>query len=232
MRYLATVRAWREGEFEAEYKALEAEAAEKGIHFSRDEEFDRIYAKRTREIVIEAKDISEAGEMAKRMAVDAGLPPVREWAELSSVSLAPIPYITLRELLSAPVVESEHDSLGWAWVLQGAVDTYRISDRIGKEKRVRTDYYGHECFDGRRGWALGAVFFDGELVFVFQAAGRENRDHRDSFLVSVDRYEALITYLRSIAEERPREFGLDEEILHLSHFYSTSLTDLKPRTPV
>jgi hypothetical protein len=225
VKFLVWVRAWSPGEFERLY---EEEKAKNPLVRFQDQVFEKLYQARYRERIFEAESSEKAIEQAKEWAPTVGLPPASDWSETSSVGSAPLLFTTIRELLASTPLHSWFDDFrAWEFALEAEVKEWGISDALEKEHRVRTDYFGHKNYDGERGWTLGAVYFDGDPVFVFQKAGRDGRDYQNFYLISFERREALITYLRTLVsgDDRTKEFGLDEEIPGLTAFYNDTLAD-------
>lgn len=220
MRYYVCIRAWRQGEFEA--RVAEQQRVT-------DRDLDNIIEKQSRTYMLEANSSEEALAEAKELYVKDGMPPQAEWSDVSFAEVVPVPYLTIRELLTAPVLRSEAALWG-----DSPVDDYLGVDwrAVEVEGRVRKDYYADPYIDGRRIWELAIVYFDDKPAYVSQCAGREGRDHKNTFLISRDTKAALVTYLHTkvqYQEPEEEEWSLDKESLELTCFYSNSLGDILER---
>ncbi len=96
-----------------------------------------------------------------------------------------------------------------------------------KQERASIRFIKDFCFDGRRVWQLAVVCFDGQPVMITQNGGREGYDHAVRFITDTPGVLRLAAYIRSLKPadrvEEPECVGLDEDIPHLTHFYSQSL---------
>lgn len=232
MKYAAWIRAWRENEFQDLMKKTEAEAKEAGRGFNFDVAFEKVYKDKTQHFIFEASSYEEAHEIARRKAVDAGAPPVREWGQFAEAIVHALPYSTARELLESKPTFEDYDSI-WSWRYSFfEVEFYRLNDKqFAADRRVRTAYYGDFNFDGIRGWTLCAVFFDGKPVSIFQSAGRDNRDHRREIVVSYTLRREFVQYLISLVgpDENEKDVSLDAEDASICFFYGDTLGDLRAR---
>lgn len=222
MRYYVHIRAWRKGEFEA--RVDECKRAASGPLTS--STFDALCALQDRSYLIEAESQEEAIAEGKERYAQDGLPPESEWSDLSLACATPVPYLTIRELLTAPVLRSEFAMWG-----ESPIEGHDYVDwrAVEAEKRVRKDYYANPYIDGRRTWELAIVYFDDKPAYVSQNAGREGRDHKATFLISRATKAALIAYLRTKAEDQEpeeEEWPLDKESVELTSFYSHSLGNI------
>lgn len=227
MRYHVLVRAWRQGEYEARLE--EIKTSQGGSFTSRDA--DPICRSQTREYTLDTESEEEALTEAKDRYAQDGLPPESEWGNLSLACATPVPYLTIRELLTAPVLRSDFALWG-----ESPVEGYDYVDwrAVEAEKRVRKDYYANPYIDGRRTWELAIVYFDNKPAYVSQNAGREGRDHKATFLISRDTKAALIAYLRTKMEDQEpeeEEWPLDKESIELTCFYSNSLGEILQGKP-
>lgn len=223
MRYGVQISWWYEGEFKAAAaktrEAREDDGSLDSLRYMTQFRHDHDFL-----IEAESKEVAVA-EGLSRVEIDRA----RVDEDLSSFRAIALPYVTIRELLdNAPVVNKTHDVYR---VLEyfPEVDEYTLdSDRVEKTGMVRIDLYLDVCFDGRRGMELGCVYFEGEPVLVFQAAGRENRDQKDHWIISNERKRAMTHWLMEFVEEdqMEKETSLDEEILALSYFYGCSILDV------
>lgn len=226
MRYHVLVRAWRQGEYEFRQTELKNSS---GLITSRDA--DVVCAKQTRGYMLNAESEGEAIAEAKERYAQDGLPPESEGGNLSLACATPVPYLTIRELLTAPVLRSDFALWG-----ESPVEGYDYVDwrAVEAEKRVRKDYYANPYIDGRRTWELAIVYFDNKPAYVSQNAGREGRDHKATFLISRNTKAALVAYLRTKAEDQEseeEEWSLDKESLELTCFYSNSLGEILQGKP-
>lgn len=222
MRYLVQLSWWYEGEFEAaSQKAKEAREKDPSI-----DPWQHIAQFRhEREFLIEAE--SEGAAVAEGLTlveIDHSL--LKK--DLSNFKAISIPYLTIRELLDAPVTEKTHD-VGRVLEYFDAVDEYSFNwEQAEKTGMARVDYYLDVCFDGRRGMTLGCIYFEGEPVLVFQQAGRENRDYKAHWIISRERKRAMTHWLMEFVEDPDweNETSLDEKIPELSYFYGNSILDV------
>ena len=221
MRYYVAVRAWRQGEFEKRVEEHKQTNPGAPIFSS---SFDSLYKKQSRGYMLEAESKGEAIAEAKVLYAKDGFPPESEWGDLSLAVATPIPYLTIRELLAAPVLKSD---LG-LWGESPIVDD--IDHRlIEEEGRVRTDYYADLYIDGERTWELAIVYFDGKPAYVSQEAGRGGRDYRNTYLISRSVKADLVAYLHTRLlhpEPEEEEWPLDKETVELTCFYSHSLGNI------
>lgn len=227
MRYNVQLSWWYNGEFEAACEkakeAREKDPSAGGIHYMMQFRHDH-------EFFIKAEsEESAVAEGLTRVEIDHS----RLNKELSSFRAVAIPYLTIRELIhNAPVTRVTNDAYR---VLEyfPEIDEYRFDqDRAEKEGKVRIDLYLDVCFDGRRGMELGCVYFECQPVLVFQAAGRENRDQKDHWVISAEQKRAMTHWLMGFVEddETEKETSMDEEIPSLSHFYGHSILDVAKGT--
>lgn len=222
--YAAIVRAWEEEEFKEYMKMYHTGNAARS-----DLAVDEFLRKKTIELVFDAENDEEAKKIAEIKAVEAGAPPISSWASYSVVEVWPLPYRTMREVLKAPCSSFVYD--GWPeWVEFLNVDDLQVyssidRDGITRSKRVRTDYIVDYCFDGRRTWTFGIVYFDNEPVLVFQRAGREGDDFKKSYLVSKTQKTKLVAFLRSMlsTENEEAEVDLDKVDPYLCQFYGNDI---------
>lgn len=67
--------------------------------------------------------------------------------------------------------------------------------------RVVVKYIKNHCFDGRRIWRLGTVWFDGEPVMVIQNAGWEGDEHRCRFITDESRFIEMCKHIHNLWDE-------------------------------
>jgi len=238
MRYVARFHFWEAGEFEAllDRKKAESEAAkQKGEKFSwGDREIDESFLAHTKEVIFTfpEEDSEKVFEEAWRLS---GLQREKLDPKMSSIRVSPLPYLTIRELLSAPVLHTEYDF--WRMETSSPFPEDLRYERIDEEKlkasgRVRIDYYADHYIDGERGWSIACVFWDNLPVFIYQCAGRSGRDFSRTIMFSYDRLSEMSQFLRTLlddSERRMKETPLDEENLDLTFFYSDSISRELPQ---
>lgn len=66
------------------------------------------------------------------------------------------------------------------------------------DKRIQVRYYADVDYDGRRGWQLASVWFNGVPVAISQRAGRELRDHSEVMITNKTKYLELLGLLYQI----------------------------------
>jgi hypothetical protein len=222
MRYYVAIRAWRQGEFEAAVEEVKRNNPVGVSIFS--SSFDPLYKKQSKGYMLEAESKEEAIAEAKVLYAKDGFPPESEWGDLALAQATHIPYLTIRELLAAPVLKSDF-GLGGDPPIVDDID-HRL---IEEEGRVRTDYLADLYIDGERGWRLCIVYFDGKPAYVSQDAGRGGRDFQNTYLISRSVKADLVAYLRTRLlhpEPEEEEWPLDKETVELTCFYSHSLGNI------
>lgn len=102
-------------------------------------------------------------------------------------------------------------------------------DEYNYSHRATIHYYKDYCFDGRRGWVLASISFEGDPVMVVQMAGRENEDHLKCFITNEPMYNSLVQYMKTLAvvipETNPNVVNANDDIEDLTKFYSVDLDD-------
>lgn len=184
----------------------------------------------TVEEIIEADSEEEAVLLIQKMhRVD--MPRVDK--SLSTFRAFGLPYVTLRELLAAPIIYTRYSVYGLDDFINDDNTSYRIftfeiNEQIETHERVSTEYVADHCFDGRRCQTMAIVKFDGEPVFVYQRAGRDGDDHKQMWIISKARLRQLREYIRSFFPEpdNEEETPLDKEMPEISIFYGNSISDL------
>lgn len=91
---------------------------------------------------------------------------------------------------------------------------------------VDIKYYKDWCYDGRRIWVLASVWYKQNLVMIIQNAGREGDDHCENFVVDIDMYNDLVSFLSSFERKNTLHidmYDVDENIPTLTEFYGDSL---------
>lgn len=134
--------------------------------------------------------------------------------------------MTPRELLRRKVEYTTNDP--YRLFKHIDIDEWSVDDdAIEAEGLVRIDWFKDFCFDGRRSWSLGAVYFKGDAVMILQSAGREGDDYTNEYIINKDGQKELCAYIRSKTkietEDSIHSYGMDEDILCLTSFYSNDL---------
>jgi len=97
-------------------------------------------------------------------------------------------------------------------------------DKCQEEERIEIKFYKDFCFDGRRTWTLGSIWFEGKPLMVFRNAGREGIDHYSRFITNQELYHDMVAYLRSFCIDQDLEvYDPDEDIEDLESFYGNTL---------
>jgi len=98
---------------------------------------------------------------------------------------------------------------------------------IEKNNKIKIKILKDLNIDGRRGWRLLTVWFEGKPVMITQNAGRELTDHHQRFVTDENLYKQMISYLREITPFEDEDISdvhdLNENIDNLDTFYGISL---------
>lgn len=87
-------------------------------------------------------------------------------------------------------------------------------------KDVELRVYAHQDVDYRRYQQLGAFYYNGHSVLVYQIAGREGRDYQKVFVIDKQAYADMVQYVRSkMPVDVPDETDWEEDIEDLTYFY-------------
>lgn len=81
----------------------------------------------------------------------------------------------------------------------GDVDAYSINWREAQnDVRIQIECKGYKDFDSIRSMGFYVVTFDGKAVGIYKAAGRGETDYTDRYILDLNRYEAMIAYIRTM----------------------------------
>jgi hypothetical protein len=230
MRFLVQMHWWYKGDMDR-CKAAVDKDRENGTRTLDTVEQRMAEFSQSAEEIIDAETPEEAVFLCQKMhRVD--MPRVDK--QMSYFRAYGLPYVTLRELLTAPVAYTRHSVYGLDDFINDDNTNYQIffhadaNDKIEAEQRIRTDYIVDHCFDGRRCQTMAIVKFDGEPVFVYQRAGREGDDHKQMWIISKPRLKQMRDYVRTFFPEpdNQEETPLDKEMPEISIFYGNSIADL------
>jgi len=106
--------------------------------------------------------------------------------------------------------------------LQGSIDWFPDDCNEKVEFKIYKDF----DFDGRRGWFLASMWFEGKPVMIIQNAGRELDDHSNSFISDESAYREMVKYIQTLipidVDEVITVEG-DTDYPQLTEFYGNSL---------
>lgn len=226
MRYAARCQIFYSGDFEAISKRYQEYLQENLKQSNPDLYLNSLFNEHRKTFVFDSEETDP--EVLRKEAARVGGFDLDRLVEHSQIFLEPVPFRTIRELLSAPVVHVVYDLIP----VEDVFD-FPVSDlwkKMEEDKRVEVRYYVYHCSDGNRGWYLKGLFFDNRPVLLYQSAGRGGRDFSRCFMISYQAFLDLQSYVQGLREPREehREVPLDEERDDLTSFYGQSFADIYP----
>lgn len=101
------------------------------------------------------------------------------------------------------------------------------TDEVGKTKRFETRTLVDHNYDGRRGWTLQTVWFDGKPVMVINSSGRDGDEYHDRWITDDQAFGDLVRFLRSfIPEEQRQGFASASTVIPaMTEFYGHTIHD-------
>jgi hypothetical protein len=78
------------------------------------------------------------------------------------------------------------------------INQYELDfDGIEAGRRFETRTIVDHDYDGRRGWTLQTVWFDGKPVMVVNSSGRDGDEYHQRWVTNLKRFRKLLTWLRT-----------------------------------
>ena len=112
--------------------------------------------------------------------------------------------------------------------LANEVDRYDLdSDAIEAAKRFETRTLVDHDYDGRRGWTLQTVWFDGKPVMVVNSSGRDGDEYHDRWITDGKTFAEMVSWLRTFLPES-EDTGFVEAskpIPAMTEFYGHTIHD-------
>lgn len=141
--------------------------------------------------------------------------------------------MTPQELFSRTPVQVSNEIEGFHSHLGDyGISQFEFNKVLEEDPNIETRFYAVANFDGYRYWMLGAVFFRGIPVLIFQEAGRNGRDHTRNIEVrDPENPNAMGDFLRYIRDNllengRVEAVSLDTDVEDLDYFYNCKLDDI------
>ena len=86
--------------------------------------------------------------------------------------------------------------------LRNEIDSYDLADgAIEESKRFETRTLVDHDYDGRRGWTLQTVWFDGKPVMVVNSSGRDGDEYHDRWITDGKTFAEMVSWLRTFQPE-------------------------------
>lgn len=108
------------------------------------------------------------------------------------------------------------------------IDSYELDfDGVEAEQMMETRTIVDKDFDGRRGWTLQTVWFDGRPVMVVNSSGRDGDEYHERWITDVEQFGRLLTWLHKFIPrtEITGYVNLEAVIPAMTEFYSHSIHD-------
>jgi len=99
-------------------------------------------------------------------------------------------------------------------------------DAAEAAKRMETRTLVDHDYDGRRGWTLQTVWFDGMPVMVVNSSGRDGDEYHDRWITDLAAFGKMVAWLRTFTP--PEELGYaeaDAKIPAMTEFYNHTIHD-------
>jgi hypothetical protein len=108
------------------------------------------------------------------------------------------------------------------------IDLYELDlDKVEAEKRMETRTLVDHDYDGRRGWTLQTVWFDGKPVMVVNSSGRDGDEYHERWITDAEAFGKLLAWLQSFIP-RTEVTGFvkpDAVIPAMTEFYNHTIHD-------
>ena len=99
-------------------------------------------------------------------------------------------------------------------------------DAVEETRRMETRTLVDFDYDGRRGWTLQTVWFDGKPVMVVNSSGRDGDEYHERWITDAPLFGKLVTFLRSFAPEAKEEqVKASAKIAAMTEFYNHTIHD-------
>lgn len=108
------------------------------------------------------------------------------------------------------------------------IDSYEIDfDGVEAGQMMETRTIVDKDFDGRRGWTLQTVWFDGRPVMVVNSSGRDGDEYHERWITDVVQFSKLLTWLQRFIPrtEITGYVNLEAVIPAMTEFYGSSIHD-------
>ena len=109
------------------------------------------------------------------------------------------------------------------------VDYYNLdTDAIEATKRFETRTLVDHDYDGRRGWTLQTVWYDGKPVMVVNSSGRDGDEYHDRWITDNQAFGDMIGFLRSYGkdDQPPTDFVKASDVIPaMTEFYNATIHD-------
>jgi hypothetical protein len=136
---------------------------------------------------------------------------------------------TPAELYALKPTNVTHDSYHTVSVHLPEVDVYNIDlDAVGETKRFETRTLVDYDYDGRRGWTLQTVWYDGKPVMVVNSSGRDGEEYHDRWITDNQAFGDMIGFLRSYGKDDhpPSDFAKASDVIPaMTEFYGHTIHD-------
>ena len=113
--------------------------------------------------------------------------------------------------------------------LSSDVDYFSLTgnfDAIEKQQRMETRTIVDHDYDGRRGWTLQTVWFDGKPVMVVNSSGRDGDEYHGRWITDSALFGELVAFLRSFTPEaKGDQVKASAKIPAMTEFYNHSIHD-------
>jgi hypothetical protein len=113
--------------------------------------------------------------------------------------------------------------------LSGEVNYFGIDlDAVEKTQRMETRTLADHDYDGRRGWTLQTVWFDGKPVMVVNSSGRDGDEYHERWITDAGQFGRLVVFLKSFTSEPGGSTDFvkaDAKIPAMTEFYSHTIHD-------
>jgi hypothetical protein len=112
--------------------------------------------------------------------------------------------------------------------LTNEVDTYDLdSDAMEASKRFETRTIVDHDYDGRRGWTLQTVWFDGKPVMVVNNSGRDGDEYHDRWITDGEAFGKMVAWLRTFQPESEQTgFAEASQVIPaMTEFYNHTIHD-------
>jgi hypothetical protein len=108
------------------------------------------------------------------------------------------------------------------------IDSYEIDfDGVEAGRKMETRTIVDKDFDGRRGWTLQTVWFEGSPVMVVNSSGRDGDEYHERWITDVAQFGKLLTWLQRFIPrtEITGYVNLEAVIPAMTEFYGHSIHD-------
>jgi hypothetical protein len=102
------------------------------------------------------------------------------------------------------------------------------TDAVAQTQRMETRTLVNHDYDGRRGWTLQTVWFDGKPVMVVTSSGRDGSEYTERWITDPEQFGKLLAFLKSFAPEPEGLSGFvkaDTKIPAMTEFYGHTIHD-------